>query len=226
MVVESRNPFSKEKLAGDILDEWQALLNVVADLYQVPAGLITRVDGNEIEILLSSETEQNPYSAGYITHYPDSGWYCERTLKAGMLNLIPNALDDPAWKNNDAAVNYHIVSYIGLPIARPDGGNFGTVCFLDNKENPHNEQHKKLLQQVKRMIELSLRVVYDREEITIRDRLINDLSTIYPICSYCKNVREKTGAWVPVEKYVQDVSGTLPSHGICPECIKKMKLQR
>ena len=220
------NPFSREKLAGDVLQEWQSLLNVAAELFGVPAGLITRVDGKEIEILLSSESKGNPYTAGYTTQYPDSGWYCERTLKAGRLNLIPNALEDPDWKDNAAAVNQHIISYMGLPIARPDGGNFGTVCFLDNKANAHNEQHRKLLEQVKRMIELSLRIVFDKEEIDNRDRLLDGLSRIYPICSYCKKVREKTGIWVAVEKYVKDVSGALPSHGICPECIEKVKKQK
>ena len=217
-----RNPFNREKLAGDVLKEWQSLLNVVADLYKVPAGLITRVDGREIEILLSSDSKGNPYTAGYTTHYPDSGWYCERTLKAGKLNLIPNALKDSEWKDNAAAVNQHIISYVGLPIARPDGGDFGTVCFLDDKENAHNAQHIKLLEQAKRLIELSLRIVYDKEEIANRDRLLDGLSKIYPICSYCKKVREKTGAWVAVEKYVMDVSGTVPSHGVCPDCKEKV----
>jgi hypothetical protein len=63
-----------------------------AEILGVPAGLITRVDGREIEILLSSETEGNPYPAAYKSQYPDSGWYCEHTLKSRGLNLIPNAL--------------------------------------------------------------------------------------------------------------------------------------
>jgi len=31
-----------------------------------------------------------------------------------------------------------------MPIKRPDGGMFGTICFLDKKENAHNEMHLKL----------------------------------------------------------------------------------
>ena len=82
------------------------------------------------------------------------------------------------------------------------------MCFLDNKENAHNDMHIKLLNQIKRMIELSLRIIFDKEEIDYRDRLLDGLSRIYPICSYCKKVREETtGAWVAVEKYVKDVSG-------------------
>ncbi|KAB2887801.1 MAG: GAF domain-containing protein [Desulfobulbaceae bacterium] len=214
------NPFDRNKLAGDILNEWQTLLNVAAEILDVPAGLITRLDGNEIEILLSSESAGNPYMAEYVTHYPDSGWYCERTLKSRGLNVIPNALLDPDWKDNPAAVGLHMISYIGLPIERPDGGEFGTVCFLDNKENAHNDLHVKLLHQIKRMIELSLRIVFDKEEIERRDHLFDDLSKIYPICSYCKKIREASGDWVAVENYLRDVTGALPSHGVCPQCFE------
>jgi hypothetical protein len=132
--------------------------------------------------------------------------------------VIPNALLDPDWKDNPAAVGMQMISYMGLPIERPDGGEFGTVCFLDNKENAHNELHIKLLHQIKRMIELSLRIVFDKAEIDRRDILLDGLSKIYPICSYCKKVREESGDWVSVEKYLRDVTGALPSHGVCPQC--------
>jgi hypothetical protein len=215
------NPFNRKKLTEDVLNEWQDILDATAKILGVPAGLITRLDNKEIEILLSSETEANPYPAAYRTHYPDSGWYCERTLKNKGLNLIPNALLDPEWKENPAAVEMHMISYVGMPIERPDGGQFGTVCFLDNKENAHNDLHIRMVHQIKRMIELTLRIIFDKQRIDRRDRLLDGLSKIYPICSYCKKVREENGKWVSVEKYVMDISGARPSHGVCPECYER-----
>lgn len=216
------NPFNRKNLTDNILKEWQNLLDWMAEIFAVPAGLITRVDGNEIEILLSSETEGNPYPASCKTHFPDSGWYCEHTLKSKGYNLIPNALLDSKWKENPAAVDLHMISYMGMPIERPDGGQFGTVCFLDNKENSHNELHIRLIHIIKRMIEMSLRIIFDNEEIARQDRYLDGLSQIYPICSYCKKVREKAGDWVPVEKYLKDVSGTQATHGVCPECYESV----
>jgi c-di-GMP phosphodiesterase len=221
MVNLDKNPFDRKKLTEDILKEWQNLLNETAAILGVPAGLITRVDGKEIEILLSSQTEGNPYPADYVCPYPDSGWFCEHTLKINGLNLIPNALLDPMWKDNPAAVNLHMLSYVGMPIEMPDGGQFGTVCFIDNKHNAHNELHIRLIEQIKKMVELSLRIVVAKGEIERRDQLISELSRIYPICSYCKKVREDSGKWVSVEKYVSDISGARPSHGVCPECYNR-----
>jgi GAF domain-containing protein len=217
------NPFNRGKLTGDILQEWQGLLNVSAEIFAVPAGLITRIDGQEIEILLTSEFKGNPYTAGYTTHYPDSGWYCERTLKNNNFLLIPNALQDPEWRDNASAVGLHMISYMGMPLARPDGGLFGTVCFLDNKQNTHNGSYIKLLNQIKKLIELSLQMIFAKDEIEHRDRFLDGLSRIYPICSYCKKVREgATGTWVDVEKYVMDVSGQVASHGVCPQCYERV----
>ena len=216
------NPFDREKLSEEILEEWQSLLNDAANNLGVPAGLITRVDDKAIEVLISSQTEGNPYPAGFKSQYPDSGWFCEYTLKSRGLNLIPNALKEPEWKDNPAAVELHTISYVGLPIERPDGGEFGTVCFLDNKENAHNDLHIMMIYHIKRMIELTLRVIFDKEEIAHRDRLLSGLSKIYPICSYCKKIREQSGNWVPIEKYVKDVSGADASHGVCPECYERI----
>ncbi len=219
------NPFTKELLAKETMDEWQRLIDTAADIFGVPAGLITRVDREQIEILLSSKTEGNPYAAGYVTKYPESGWYCERTLRSRGLNHIPDAQADPDWKENAAVTGLHMVSYVGLPIRRPDGGEFGTVCFLDNKANRHNEIHIRMLGMIQRMIELSLRVIFDTQQLLRQERLLEDLSRIYPICSYCKRVRDEKGNWVEVEDYIRDVTGTHPSHGICPECFAKQEHQ-
>ncbi len=219
------NPFTKELLAQETLAEWQHVIDTAAGIFEVPAGLITRVDRDQIEILLSSNTAGNPYPTGCATPYPNSGWYCERTLRSRSLNHIPDALADPEWRDNSAVTGMHMVSYIGLPIRRPDGGEFGTVCFLDNKANRHNELHIKTLEMIRRMIELSLRVIFDKQQLLRQEQLLEDLSRIYPICSYCKRVRDSAGHWIDVETYIHDLSGTHASHGICPECFKKLEGQ-
>jgi hypothetical protein len=81
--------------------------------------------------------------------------------------------------------------------------------------------HIRLITQVKRMIELSLHVILDRQEIDLRDGILDDLSRIYPICSYCKKIREKSGRWISVEKYLKNLSGATATHGVCPECYER-----
>jgi hypothetical protein len=71
------------------------------------------------------------------------------------------------------------------------------------------------------MIELSLSDLLANEEVRQRDRLLDELSKIFPICAYCKKICNETNEWIPVENYITDISGKRVSHGICPQCYEK-----
>lgn len=44
------------------------------------------------------------------------------------------------------------------------------------------------------------------------------LHGILPICAYCKKIRNDRQYWQQVEHYIEDHTGAMFSHGICPEC--------
>ncbi len=48
---------------------------------------------------------------------------------------------------------------------------------------------------------------------------IKTLRGIIPICVTCKKVRDDEGLWQRIEKYIEDRSDALVSHGMCPECL-------
>ena len=51
---------------------------------------------------------------------------------------------------------------------------------------------------------------------------IHTLRGIVPICANCKKIRDDKGFWNQVEAYFRQHTGTEFSHGICPECMKKL----
>lgn len=51
---------------------------------------------------------------------------------------------------------------------------------------------------------------------------MKSLEGILPICSSCKKIRDDKGTWHHIEGYVRDRSEAEFSHGICPECEKKL----
>ena len=51
---------------------------------------------------------------------------------------------------------------------------------------------------------------------------IKRLRGMLPICSSCKKIRDDKGYWNQIEIYIEDHSDAEFSHGICPECIKKL----
>ncbi|MFC1746201.1 hypothetical protein ACFL35_19575 [Candidatus Riflebacteria bacterium] len=52
---------------------------------------------------------------------------------------------------------------------------------------------------------------------------VRTLRGIVPICAACKNIRDDKGFWQKVEAYVEKHSEAIGfSHGVCPECVKKL----
>ena len=51
---------------------------------------------------------------------------------------------------------------------------------------------------------------------------IETLNGLLPLCAWCKKVRNDSGYWYQIEKYITAHSNTRITHGICPECKEKM----
>jgi phage/plasmid primase-like uncharacterized protein len=51
---------------------------------------------------------------------------------------------------------------------------------------------------------------------------IKKLSGLLPICASCKKIRDDKGYWNQIESYIRDHSEAEFSHGICPDCMKKL----
>jgi CheY-like chemotaxis protein len=47
---------------------------------------------------------------------------------------------------------------------------------------------------------------------------VHQLQGLLPICCYCKKVRDDNNYWHEVENYVSQRSGTMFTHGVCPDC--------
>jgi PAS domain S-box-containing protein len=67
---------------------------------------------------------------------------------------------------------------------------------------------------------------------TERERLIGELqdalskvkllSGFLPICASCKKIRNDKGYWQQIEAYIRDHSEAQFSHGICPDCSRRL----
>lgn len=51
---------------------------------------------------------------------------------------------------------------------------------------------------------------------------VKQLQGMLPICAECKSIRDDKGYWNAVEKYIQEHSEARFSHGICPDCARKL----
>ena len=60
------------------------------------------------------------------------------------------------------------------------------------------------------------------QEIEAAMAEIKTLSGLLPICSNCKKIRDDQGYWEQVEVYIAKHSNADFSHGLCPDCMKKL----
>ena len=79
---------------------WQEIVDITAEIIKIPASLIMRLKGLDIEVFVSSKSEGNPYHPGDREHLWGSGLCCETVLKTQNKLLVPNALADAIWENN------------------------------------------------------------------------------------------------------------------------------
>lgn len=222
------------EISQDNLIKWQNIVDIIAELIDIPAALIMRLDESDIEVFVSSQSDANPYRPGDHEHFLGSGLYCETVINTNDKLLVPNALTDEKWKNNPD-IKLNMISYLGFPITLPDGKPFGTICVLDNKENTYSETYENLIKSFREIIQSHLALIYMNTILGEKNKSLSDYITeikilrgIVPMCCVCGLIRDDTGAehgkgeWLKADKFVNEKTDAQVSHTYCPICCEKV----
>ncbi len=215
------------EISQDIIERWQSIVDILAEILDIPAALVMRIVGKDLEVFMSSKSKNNPYEPGEREPLEGSGLYCETVIKSRNKLLIPNALLDEKWKNNPD-IKHNMISYLGFPVRWPNGMIFGTLCVLDNKANSYSDTFEQLMIKFREILENNLLLLFMNHELGVKNKNLSDylaeiksLREITPICSYCKKIKDDKGYWETVEAYFSKHTDTKFSHGLCPECLEK-----
>lgn len=72
----------------------------------------------------------------------------------------------------------------------------------------------------------TIRYAIERQRLTTELKMALDkvqlLEGMLPICASCKKIRDDSGYWEQIETYIKRRSNVKFSHGICPDCAKKL----
>ncbi|HAK44979.1 MAG TPA: hypothetical protein DCO79_03535 [Spirochaeta sp.] len=147
-----------------LADDWQGTIDLMAQIIDVPAGLIMRLHDGFLEVFVSSQTEHNPFEVGDSEAMDGSGLYCESVIKTNNMLKIPNALKDDDWKDSHEIAS-NMISYLGFPVHWPDGRIFGTICVLDDKENNYSGRFEDLVERFKSLIEKQLEIIEKNKQL-------------------------------------------------------------
>jgi PAS domain S-box-containing protein len=146
-----------------------------------------------------------------------------------MSLLASNATD--TYKNSEARTRWQsimgregVVLNYQKELRRYDGA----IIWVNENTRTVRDKEGHVL-----FYEGSFQDITERKQIEEeREKLIGDLkealskvktlSGFIPICASCKKIRDDKGYWEQVEVYIRDRSEAEFSHGICPECMKKL----
>lgn len=154
---------SKPDITADVISKWQKVIDIMAEIINVPAGLIMKINEDNIEVFISSDSENNPYTPGdkeFLGH----GLYCESVIGRNSELLISNARQDSVWKDNPD-IKLGMIYYYGLPINWPDGEIFGTICVLNKSAVEQDEKYLKLVKTFKEATEADLALLLERDKL-------------------------------------------------------------
>lgn len=180
---ESKNvQITSDSKPGDfdtVVSKWQTLIDTLARIIDVPSGLIMRLNSDNIEVFLKSDTAGNPYKENEKAELI-YGLYCESVIGLQQPLIVPDATKSKTWKDNNPDIDLNMISYLGVPINWPDGECFGTVCVLDNKENHYNQDFLDLITQIKQHIELDLKILLSNAELKELNEIKTKFMSYFP----------------------------------------------
>lgn len=114
-----------------------------------------------------------------------------------------------------------------LPIYMAIGGSILTILGLYSSP-PGGEAWQALTNRALALfaiwttaiLSVQRKALHEEKEKTLS--ALKTLSGLLPICASCKKIRDDRGYWNQIEGYIRDHSEAEFSHGICPECAKRL----
>jgi hypothetical protein len=70
------------------------------------------------------------------------------------------------------------------------------------------------------VLSVQRRALFEEKEAALSE--VKILSGFLPICASCKKIRDDQGYWQQLESYIRDHSEAEFSHGICPDCARRL----
>lgn len=72
------------------------------------------------------------------------------------------------------------------------------------------------------LVNLTRELKQKNDELVRSRQEIHTLQGLIPICASCKKVRDDTGFWQSVDQYLHERADVHFTHGICPDCMKRL----
>ncbi|HNW43431.1 MAG TPA: PAS domain-containing protein [Elusimicrobiales bacterium] len=98
----------------------------------------------------------------------------------------------------------------------------GAYRWLFDRGVPFNDPAGNFAGYIGSCIDITEKKTAQEDLKLARERELNNLRGLLPICSSCKKIKNGSGQWESVDKYIREHAEVDFSHGICPACSEKL----
>ena len=178
--------------------------SITAPFYVIDASDYSIVMANSASGFRGLARSKSCHSLTHNREKPchSSGYPCplETVKKTGKATMVEHI-------HSDGDGNERIFEIHGYPIADGKGvvTRMAEYCLDITERKQLDEKREHLVEQLKTAISQ-----------------IKALEGLLSICSCCKKIRDDNGYWSQVEDYIRKHSEAEFSHGLCPDCAKKL----
>lgn len=198
--------------AIEILSSWRPDL-VISDI------VMPGMDGFELcrRIKQSENTKDIPVML--VTHLSEPEDII-RGVECGADSFITKPYEEDFLISQ---VNY---IFVNKALRSRSRAEMGLEVFLGNKKYFIAADRIQILDLLLSTYETAIRKARELEkayqELKKAHEKVQILENLLPICSNCKRIRDEQGNWHSIEEYIGNRTGTKFSHGLCPDCARKL----
>lgn len=140
-------------------------------------------------------------------------------LKKSVYN---NDFMNSDWVKFMPGGHVYLKNVLFAPLIDTESSTAVGLLGLANKETDFTDEDAEIADVFGCLASIAL--INSRAFDKLREALrnIRTLEGLLPICASCKKIRDESGNWSHLEKYIGDNSNATFTHGLCPECIKKL----
>lgn len=98
----------------------------------------------------------------------------------------------------------------------------GEYRWISDRGTPFYDEQGNFAGYIGSCVDVTERYTTQEEIKKNKDAEIHSLQKLLPICAGCKKIRNDQGFWEQVEEYFSHHSDTTFTHGLCPDCLRRL----
>jgi hypothetical protein len=192
------------------------IVHLASSICQVPIALISLVDESRqwFKAKVGLQARQTRREVAFCAH---------AILRPEPL-IVTDASKEARFADNALVKHAPFIRfYAGYPLVNPEGFALGTLCAIDRRPRRLSAHQDQLMQALSRQVTALLELRRTATRLAHALEHVRTLHGLLPMCAWCRRIRDDAGYWSQVESYFKAHSDIQFTHGICPECLEKVR---